>query len=76
MLGLTFKASTDDLRESPNVDLAEMLLKAGFELEIYDPVLESAVLIGQNLGFVLARLPGIEQLLAAGDVVETRNTRG
>lgn len=72
LIGLTFKAMTDDLRESPNVDLAEMLLKAGYRLEIYDPVLEGAVLVGQNLGFVLSRLPGVEQLLVSGEAIDGR----
>jgi GDP-mannose 6-dehydrogenase len=72
LVGLTFKALTDDLRESPNVDLAEMLLKAEYHLEIYDPVLEGAVLVGQNLGFVLSRLPGVEQLLVSGEALKSR----
>lgn len=72
MLGLTFKAQTDDLRESPNVDLAEMLIKAGYELEIYDPVLENAVLVGQNLGFLLTRLPNADRLLVTKDLAGER----
>ncbi len=73
MLGLTFKAATDDLRESPNVDLAEALMKAGYALEVYDPALEDAALIGQNLGFLLGRLPGIDDLLVTADELATRS---
>ena len=72
MLGLTFKAATDDLRESPNVDLAQRLLKAGFALEIHDPMLENARIMGQNLGYALAHLPAIEKLLVSKDAMAER----
>lgn len=63
MAGLAFKAGTDDLRESPNVDLARKLLNAGVALKIYDPALDPAKLRGQNLGYVYSNLPTIDQLL-------------
>ncbi len=63
MLGLAFKAGSDDLRESPNVDLARRLLQAGYRLSIYDPALEPAQLIGQNLGYAAAQLPNLGALL-------------
>jgi GDP-mannose 6-dehydrogenase len=61
--GLAFKANSDDLRESPYVDLARRLLQAGFELRIFDPQLEPAALTGQNLGYSFAHLPEITTLL-------------
>ena len=48
LLGLTFKAATDDLRESPLVDLAERLLGAGFAVSIFDPDLDAKRLTGVN----------------------------
>lgn len=63
LIGLSFKADTDDLRESPAVDMARKLLDAGFELEIFDPGLKPENLIGQNLGYAFALLPSIESLL-------------
>jgi GDP-mannose 6-dehydrogenase len=65
MLGLSFKSDTDDLRESPNVELAERLLGKGFEVRIYDPIVNPRRLTGANLRYVEARLPHLGRLLAA-----------
>ncbi|MGZ4602124.1 MAG: UDP-glucose dehydrogenase family protein [Kineosporiaceae bacterium] len=65
MLGLSFKMDTDDLRESPNVELAEQLIGKGFEVRIYDPIVNPGRLIGANLRYVEARLPHLGRLLAA-----------
>jgi GDP-mannose 6-dehydrogenase len=63
MLGLSFKMHTDDLRESPNVDLAERLIGKGVEVRIYDPLINPEKLIGANLRHVEARLPHLSKLL-------------
>lgn len=63
LLGLTFKAGTDDLRESPLVDLAETLIGKGFDLKIHDPDLTGRVLIGANRRFIDERLPHLSCLL-------------
>jgi len=65
LLGLSFKANTDDLRESPNVELAERLLGKGFELRIYDPIINPEKLVGANRRHVEARLPHLSRLLAS-----------
>jgi GDP-mannose 6-dehydrogenase len=70
MAGLAFKAETDDLRESPNVDLARKLLEAGYALRVFDPKLEPARLRGQNLGYAYSNLPTIDQLLIGQDDAE------
>ncbi|HYJ74160.1 MAG TPA: nucleotide sugar dehydrogenase [Kineosporiaceae bacterium] len=64
LLGLSFKSDTDDLRESPNVELAERLLGKGFEVRIYDPIVNPQRLTGANLRYVQARLPHLSRLLA------------
>ena len=56
LLGLTFKLGTDDLRESPLVDLAESLLDRGFDLTIHDPDLQVERLTGVNLELARTRL--------------------
>lgn len=70
LVGLAFKAETDDLRESPNVDLARKLLESGYELSIYDPAIEAERLIGQNLGYAHSNLPSLRKLLVTKDVAE------
>ncbi len=63
MLGLAFKKNSDDLRESPQVDLARKLLQAGFVLLVYDPSLTPSKLVGQNLGYAYSHLPSLPRLL-------------
>ena len=63
LAGVAFKAGTDDLRESPNVDLARKLLTAGFEVEIFDPAVDASKLIGANLGYVYKTLPALQKIL-------------
>ena len=65
MLGLSFKMNTDDLRESPNVELAERLLGKGFEVRIYDPIVNPERLMGSNLRYIESRLPHLRRLLVA-----------
>jgi GDP-mannose 6-dehydrogenase len=65
MLGLSFKMDTDDLRESPNVELAERLIGKGFEVRIYDPIINPSRLVGANLRYVQARLPHLSRLLVS-----------
>ncbi|PTR14277.1 nucleotide sugar dehydrogenase [Cereibacter azotoformans] len=70
MAGLAFKADTDDLRESPNVDLARKLLTAGYRLDIFDPAVDARKLIGANLGYAYSQLPQLSRLLVGRDTAE------
>ena len=63
LLGLSFKMETDDLRESPSVELAETLLGKGFDVRIFDPVIKPSRLLGTNLSYVEAKLPHLRRLL-------------
>jgi GDP-mannose 6-dehydrogenase len=64
MLGLSFKMSSDDLRESPSVRLAETLFGKGYNIRIHDPVVKPSQLIGTNRRYVESRLPHLQHLLA------------
>jgi len=76
LAGLAFKAGTDDLRESPNVDLARKLLAAGFDLEIFDPGIDARKLVGANLGYAFSQLPTLERILVSRERAEaTRYAR-
>lgn len=63
LLGLSFKHNTDDLRESPNVALAEMMIGKGLDVRIHDPFVNTAKLSGANLRYVHERLPHLEKVL-------------
>jgi GDP-mannose 6-dehydrogenase len=63
MLGLSFKPSTDDLRESPLVHLAKRLLGEGCELSIWDQSVALGRLIGSNRQFIEDEIPHIGSLL-------------
>lgn len=64
ILGLSFKMNTDDLRESPNVELAERLLGKGYDVHIYDPIIHPDRLVGANRRYVEGMLPHLNRLLA------------
>lgn len=63
LLGLSFKSGTDDLRESPLVEIAERLYGKGIDLRIYDDNVRYSALNGANLGFVNTRLPHLSKLM-------------
>lgn len=70
LVGLAFKADTDDLRESPSVDLARQFLNAGFKLSIFDPAIQAKKLIGANLGYAYNQIPTLSTLLVSKEVAE------
>src|SRR5262249_22672308 len=65
LLGLSFKAETDDLRHSPFVELAETLLGKGIRLRIFDPLVQLERLIGANRRYVQTRLPHLSDILVS-----------
>jgi len=63
LLGLAFKCGTDDLRESPALELAECLLGKGYSVAIHDEYLSLAKLVGANRDYLLRVLPHVASLL-------------
>jgi GDP-mannose 6-dehydrogenase len=81
VLGFSFKAGTDDLRESPVIELIERLLGKGFALKIYDRNVNVAKLVGANREYILNHVPhianimvaSVEEVLASSDTIVVGN---
>src|SRR6266581_723854 len=76
ILGFSFKAGSDDLRDSPVVELTERLLGKGFDLRVYDSNVRMASIHGANRDYILNHIPHISRLMVASidEVLEHAGT--
>jgi len=75
ILGFSFKAGTDDLRESPIVELVERLIGKGYDLRVYDSNVRLASIRGANREYILNHIPHISRLMV-GSVQEVLDHAG
>jgi GDP-mannose 6-dehydrogenase len=64
-LGISFKSGTDDVRESPFIELAERIIGKGCEVRIFDPNVQLARVIGASKDYLMQMLPHIAELLVS-----------
>ena len=64
-VGLAFKSGTDDLRESPIIDVIERLLGKGFRVLVYDKCVNISNLVGSNMEYMLKKIPFISKFLVS-----------
>jgi GDP-mannose 6-dehydrogenase len=76
VLGFSFKAGTDDLRESPMIEVIERLIGKGHDVRIFDKNVNLAKLVGANRDFILNHVPHISKLMALSikEVIEHAQT--
>ena len=63
ILGFSFKPGTDDLRESPIVEVAEILLGKGYDLRVHDKNVHLSKLIGRNRQYINEKIPHLEKII-------------
>lgn len=62
VLGLSFKPGTDDVRESPTIDLVRELWQDGLDVRVYDPDIRLGEMLGTNLEYLERQLPQIREI--------------
>ena len=63
IIGLSFKAGTDDLRYSPSVEIIENLIGKGYKIKIWDTIVNESKLVGSNKKYISDHLPHISELI-------------